>query len=127
MTINEISRITGMCPQTIRDINKNLRKKGYWIIGDNNGMHITHDYTIMMTQAEKLMALADEHRLGADGMHKAEKADGHNKLTASEELILSLLPELKDPHKLEIEKPEEWRTEHKPIEIRDLLGGGKDV
>ena len=123
MTINEISRITGMCPQTIRDINKNLRKKGYWVIGDNDGMHITHDYRVMEGQARKLMALADEHRLCVDGMIKAE----HQKLTATEELVLSLLPELKDPHKLEIERPEEWRTEHEPIEIRDLLKGVTDV
>ena len=127
MTINEISRITGMCPQTIRDINKNLRKKGYWIIGDNNGMHITHDFGVMHRQAEKLLNLADEHRLGAEGMAKANRADGHDDLTENEKLVLSLLPELKDPHKLEIERPEEWRTEHEPIENRDLLKGVTDV
>lgn len=127
MTIREISTITGLCPQTIREINKNLRKKGYWIIGNNDGMHITHDFGVMQTQAEKLLNLADEHRLGAEGMTKANRADGHDLLTENEKLVLSLLPELKDPHKLEIETPEEWRTEFQPIEVRDLLKGDHHV
>lgn len=127
MTIKEISLVTGLCPQTIREINSNLRKKGYWIIGNNEGMHITHDFRIMEGQAWKLMGMADEHRLCVSGMTKAEKADGHDDLTENEKLVLSLLPELKDPHKLEIETPEEWRTEHEPIEIRDLLKGDHHV
>lgn len=127
MTIKELSLITGLCPQTIREINKNLRKKGYWIIGNNDGMHITHDYRVMEYQAWKLMGMADEHRHCVDGMIKADKADGHDALTESEAFVLSLLPELIDPHKAEIEVPEEWRTDFQPIEIRDLEKGDRHV
>ena len=115
MTVKEISTVLGVYPQTVRDITKRLRKKGYWIIGDNDGMHITHDLGVMEEQCRKLMSLADEHRLSVEGMLRHEK----QKLSPIEEEYLALLDEVKDPRKLEIETPEEWRTTFEPIEVRD--------
>ena len=115
MTVKDISLVLGVCPQTVRDITKRLRQKGYWIIGDNDGMHITHDLGVMHSQCDRLMNLADEHRLSVEGMLKGERKE----LSSIEEAYLSLLDELKDPRKSAIETPEEWRTEFERIEVRE--------
>lgn len=116
MTVKEIAVSLGVTPQTVRDITKRLRQQGYWIIGDNDGMHITDDFDVMEWQCRKLMNLADEHRLSAEGMIHAKR---EGKLSPIEEAYLDCLDRVSSPKKMEIETPEEWRTAFEPIEVRE--------
>lgn len=108
MTIRELSQWTGLDPADVRRVVHRLRCKGYGVIGDNEGMHITTDFDLKVKQMHKMLANADKMREAAEGMLK-----GHGELTDIEDQILHLLPEKKGI------TPEQIRMEFEPIEVRE--------
>lgn len=108
MYIKDIAKSMGLDPADVRRINHNLRAKGYGVLGGKDGMHRTDSKFLKEQQAEKLIKMASDIQVAAEGLLKNELGE----LTEEELVVWNMLPE-------KSYKPEIFRTTFEPIEVRE--------
>lgn len=73
MYIRNLAWLEAVDQAEIRREIHDMRVKGWWVTGDNKGMHKTHSLEYTQNQAEKLICQAKKLMEAAEGMLKASQ------------------------------------------------------
>ena len=73
ITIREISRITGWSDAYIRDLNTEIRRAGYWLIGTHNGLFLSTSLADLHYQVNKMNGQAGDMMITADAMNSGQR------------------------------------------------------
>lgn len=93
MKQSELAILMNTSTRGIRDLVHRIREKGFGIVSDKNGLHITTSWSLKYGMAQILIKRAKSMLDAAAGLMRYDQED----LTEREKILVELLPEKQGP------------------------------